>query len=90
MNFDIQKFGDNDIVTSTREGKLLVKFYDGDDRTLSIDNPKNNLTAATLNTFVNYLKTNQPLVGDKDPSASIVGAESFKIVEKTDRKLDLT
>lgn len=88
--FEIQRFGDNDVVTSTREGKLLVKFYDGDTRTITIDNPKNNLTAATINAFVsNNLVATQPLIGDKT-GASLTGAESFKIIEKTDRKLDLT
>lgn len=89
-NFDIQRFGDNDIVTSSREGNLLVKFYDGDTRTLKIDNPKSDLNATVLNNFVtNILVATQPVVGDKT-GASIVGAEYFKIIEKTDRKLDLT
>lgn len=88
--FNIQAFGNNDTLTSSREGKLLVKFYDGDTRTVIIDNPKTNLTATTINTFVSSnLVATQPLVGDKT-GASIVGAESFKIVEKTDRKLDLS
>jgi len=89
-NFDIQRFGDNDIVTSSREGNLLVKFYDGDTRTLKIDNPKSDLNATVLNNFVsNILVATQPVVGDKT-GASIVSAEYFKIIEKTDRKLDLT
>ena len=89
--FDIQTFGDNDTVTSSREGKLIVKFYDGDTRTLTIPDPKDNITATTMNNFVtNVLVASQPLVGDKT-GASIVGAVSpFKIIETTDRKLDLT
>ncbi len=88
-NFDIQRFGDNDILTSTREGKLLAKFYDGDDRTITIDNPKNNLTATQIKAFVASMVETQPIVGDKT-GASLVGAEYFKIIEKTDRKLDLS
>ena len=87
--FDIQRFGNNDIVTSTREGKLVVKFYDGDDRTLTIDNPKTNLTATQVNAFVASIVADKPILGDK-AGADPVGANSFKIIEKTDRKLDLT
>lgn len=88
--FEIQRFGDNDTVTSSREGKLLVEFYDGDTRTITIDNPKPNLNATTIKNFVNNtLIATQPVVGDKT-GAPITGASSFKIVEKTDRKLDLT
>ena len=87
--FDIQMFGDNDTVTSSREGNLIVKFYDGDTRTVKLDNPKTNLTAANVKSFVQFMITNQPIIGDKT-GASLTGAESFKIVEKTDRKLDLT
>ena len=85
--FDIQRFADT--ITSSREGKLVVEFYDSDNRTLTIDNPKTNLTAARINTFVEQLKTDQPLISDKT-GASIVGASSFKIVEKTETKLDLS
>lgn len=85
--FDIQRFADT--ITSSREGKLVVEFYDSDNRTLTIDNPKTNLTAAQINTFVEQLKTDQPLIGDKT-GASIVGASSFKTIEKTETKLDLS
>ena len=85
--FDIQRFADT--ITSSREGKLVVEFYDSDNRTLTIDNPKTNLTAAQINTFVEQLKTDQPLIGDKT-GASIVGASSFNTIEKTETKLDLS
>ncbi len=85
--FDIQRFADT--VTSSREGKLVVEFYDGDNRTLPIDNPKSDLTAAQINAVVQQMITDQPLIGDK-AGASIVGASSFKIVEKTETKLDLS
>ena len=86
--FDIQRFADT--VTSSTEGKLVVKFYDGDTRTITSEDPKTNLTAAQVNAFVEFLKTNQPIIGDKT-GESIVGSEgAFVIIEKTDRKLDLT
>lgn len=85
--FEIQLFADT--VSSSREGKLVISFYDGDDRTVTIDNPKSNLTAAQINSFVEQMKTDQPVIGDKT-GASIVGAASFKIIEKTETKLDLS
>ena len=88
--FNLQMFGDNDTITSSREGKFVVKFYDGDDRTVTIDNPKTNLTATQVKAVVDYMIENQPLIGDK-AGASITGAgDTFKIIEKTERKLDLT
>ena len=84
--FEIQLFADT--VSSSREGKLVISFYDSDDRTVTIDNPKSNLTAAQINSFVEQMKTDQPVIGDKT-GASVVGATSFKIIEKTETKLDL-
>ena len=87
--FDIQRFGSNDTITSSREGKLVVEFYDSDNRTVTFDNPRSNLTANDINTVVEWMKTNQPVIGDKT-GASIVGASSYKTVEKTTTKLDIS
>ena len=85
--FEIQRFADT--VSSSREGKLVIAFYDSDDRTITVDNPKNNLTAADINAVVQQMIIDQPVIGDKT-GASIVGANSFKIVEKMETKLDLS
>ena len=85
--FDIQRFADT--VTSATTGNLIVEFYDGDNRTLAIDDPRDDLTASEINGFVNnVLKTTQPIIGDKT-GASITGASKFTIVRKTDVKFDL-
>ena len=88
--FDVQLFGSNDTVTSSSELNLVMEFYDSDNRTIKLDNPKSTLTAAEVNSVVNWFKTNQPLVGDKTNSASIVGASHCEIVEKTTVNLDLS
>lgn len=85
--FDIQLFADT--VTSSSTGNLVVEFYDGDNRTLPIDDPRDNLTATEINAFIETLKTNQPIIGDKT-GASITGASKFTIVDKVDIKFDLT
>lgn len=87
--FDIQRFGTNDTITSSREGNLVIEFYDSDNRTIKIDNPRNDLTAADVNAVVEAIKASQPIIGDK-AGASVVGASSFKILEKTETKLDLS
>jgi len=85
--FDLQLFADT--ITSSSVGNLLLKFYDGDTRTLPIDDPRSDLTAADVNAFVDVLKNTQPLIGDK-AGASITGADKFTIVDKTDVKFDLS
>lgn len=85
--FDIQRFADT--VTSSSVGNLIVKFYDGDTRTLPIDDPRADLTTTEINEFVQVLKDTQPIVGDKT-GASVTGAEKFTIVDKTDVKFDLS
>ena len=84
--FDIQRFADT--VTSSSTGNLVVEFYDGDNRTLPIDDPRDDLTATEINAFVEKLKTDQPIIGDKT-GASITGASKFTIVDKIDVKFDL-
>ena len=87
--FDIQRFGTNDTITSSSEGKLVVNFYDSDDRTITIDNPRSDLTATDINAVVDALKVSQAIIGDKT-GASVVGASSFKMVEKTVTHLDIS
>ena len=86
MKFEIQRFADTIISSST--GNLVVEFYDGDNRTLPIDDPRDDLTATEINAFVNNMKTTQPLIGDKT-GASITGASKFTIIDKTTVKFDL-
>ncbi len=85
--FDIQLFADTVISSST--GSLVVEFYDGDNRTLPVDNPRDDLTAAEINAFVETLKINQPIIGDKT-GASVVGASKFTITDKVEVKFDLS
>ena len=87
--FDIQRFTANDTVVSSNEGTLVVAFYDSDDRSIKLTNPKSDLTASAINTVVEWMKTNQPIIGDKT-GASVVGAKSFEIVEKTSTCLDIS
>lgn len=66
---DLQLFGDNDTMTGGRDLKLIYSFADGDTRTTTIPNPRNNLTAADILTAASELKVTQAFVGDKDNGA---------------------
>lgn len=78
-----------DTIKSTSELKIEFSFYDNDTRTVSLENPKDNLTPAQVNQVVTLAKNTQPIIGDKG-SARVVGANSAKVVEKTVTNVDLT
>ncbi len=76
-----------DIVKTTKQLNLVAGFEDGDDRTITVDNPKDDITAAKLN---GTLKNNatMTLIGDK-AGAKFTGWNSALIVETTVTTLDL-
>ena len=78
-----------DTITSSSQLKTTMLFYDSDDRTITTDDPKPDLTATQVMAAVNYMKEHQALIGDK-AGASLVGAKSAEIVEKTVTKYDLS
>ena len=76
-----------DKVKTTKQLKLVVGFEDGDDRTISMENPKSDITAEQINA----LKTNAiaVLLGDK-AGATCTGWRDAKVVEATTVYLDIT
>ena len=87
--FDVQRFGDNDTVTSSYELQLVYKFTDGDTRTTTLPNPRTNLSSDAVITASNTLNQTQAFLGDKNDGAFDEIASAV-IVSKTRRKLDLT
>lgn len=77
-----------DKVTTTSELKLDYAFYDNDNRVVTIDNPRSDITVAQLLAVGNIAKTTQAIIGDKD-SAACVGLRGAKTVAKTVTQLDL-
>lgn len=69
-----------DKITTTKQLKLLAGFADEDDRTLTIDNPNENLTWSDIETFAS-LSANV-LIGDKY-SASFSRFKEAKYVNTT-------
>ena len=66
---------------------LVAEFADGDDRTLTLDNPVTGLSAAAINGCASYAAA--CLVGDKD-KATFTRFKSAKTVASTVTYLDLT
>lgn len=75
------------IVKTTSSLSLVAEFKDGDDRTITLDNPRGGLSAADINAL------NAPaaavLVGDKD-KAEFLRFKSAKTRESTITHYDLT
>lgn len=68
--------------------KIKLGFADGDTRTINLDNPRSDLTAAEVHQVSEFIKNNNLLLGDKygADSAGILYAD---IVESTKITLDI-
>lgn len=76
-----------DITKTSRILSLVAEFTDGDDRTINLDNPSTNLTAARINALNDY--ASGVLIGDKD-SAAFQRFKSAKVKTSSVTYLDLT
>lgn len=76
-----------DIVKTTSSLTLVAEFKDGDDRTITQENPRGGLSAADINAL-NELAA-PVLVGDKDKS-DFLRFKSAKTKVSTIRYLDIT
>lgn len=78
-----------DTVKSSSELKITWQFEDGDTRNQTIKDPRNDLTAADLNSFATATKNNNVIIGDKT-GAAVEGIISAVTTDKTDVTLDLS
>lgn len=76
-----------DIVKTKSTLSLVAEFKDGDDRTLTLDNPKENLTASQINALNNAASV--ALIGDKG-AAEFLRFRSARVTNQTVTYLDLT
>lgn len=78
-----------DKLKTTRTMTLLAGFADGDDRTITIENPNAsiNLAAAVVD-LEKYLKENSVIIGDK-AGAEFTSFKTAKLVTKSVTKLDI-
>lgn len=77
-----------DKVTVTSELKLVAKFKDGDTRTITVDNPKSDLTAAQINAVSAIAASSNPIIGDKG-GAAFHEFDTAEITRKTKTDFDL-
>lgn len=81
-----------DKTTVIKTLSMVAEFADGDDRTITVDNPDNS-NAASLTAAVDslgaYCQTNQIFLGDKT-GANFTKFRSAKVVTKTKTVLDLS
>ena len=68
--------------------KIKLGFADGDTRTINLDNPRNDLTAAEIYQVSQFIKNNNLLLGDKY-GADSAGILTADVVESTKTILDL-
>ena len=76
-------------IKETTSLQLTAEFYDSDDRTFNLPNPKSTVTAAQIKAIGTYAKTNNVLIGDKAGSA-FERFKSAKIVKNTFYIFDLS
>lgn len=77
-----------DTIKSSSELKMEYKFYDGDTRTQTVDNPRGDLNATDIHNFENAIKAKNLLIGDKT-GAAFVGISKAKTIDKTKIDVDL-
>ena len=81
-------------VTKTKNTlSIVAEFADGDDRTLTVDDPKDEYSeaqfAAAIGNLETFIATNQVILGDKN-AADFARIKSAKITRGTTKYLDLS
>ena len=76
-----------DTTKTTKQLKLVAGFIDGDARTISLDNPRDSITAADISAMDSIAAG--VIFGDK-AEAGFMRWKSAKTVESTVKYLDLT
>ena len=77
-----------DKITQKSELTLVAGFVDNDTRTITQDNPKENLTAADIKAFEAVCKTTQAIIGDKG-SADFYQFKQAKTKKSKKTEIDL-
>lgn len=76
-----------DSVSTSFDLKIVAGFTDGDERTITVSDPKSTITAAQINAL--NASASSVLVGDKY-GAPFLAFKDAEFVSKTTTKLDLS
>ena len=77
-----------DIIKTASLLNIECVFLDGDTRTITLKNPRSNISASDIETLENFMETNQIIIGDRDSSDFRKINKAVKR-ETTTRYLDL-
>lgn len=89
--FNIQRFGDNDTITSNSELALGYERSDGSIQYIKLQNPKLNLTESAVRSAMKNLTDNAILLDSKDGSAfSESSIFTAYTEEKVTKNLDIS
>ena len=77
-----------DIIKTATLLNIECVFNDGDTRTITLKNPRSNISASDIETLENFMETNQIIIGDRDSSDFRKIKKAVKR-ETTTRYLDL-
>ncbi len=77
-----------DTIKTTRDLKIKPVFMDGDDRTITIKNARNDIEQSEITDLNNWLLTTQVIIGDKT-GAAFAKIGKATIITTTDRYLDI-
>lgn len=78
-----------DITKTTRNLLIENLFVDGDTRTITLTNPKSNITESQIESLEAFMQANNIIIGDK-AGATFGKITKATIREKTSTTLDLT
>lgn len=73
---------------TTREMKIKMYFVDGDDRTLTLRNPRSDISSTDIASLQSFMQTEQPLIGDK-MGAAFGKITSAKTIQTENISLDI-
>lgn len=78
-----------DVQTNTQTLKVENLFVDGDTRTITLKNPKSNITASEILTLQTFMQANNVIIGDKY-GGTFGRIESVTRVNEQRTKIDLS
>ncbi len=78
-----------DVQTNTQTLKVENLFVDGDTRTITLKNPKPNITASEILTLQTFMQANNVIIGDKY-GGTFGRIESVTRVNEQRTKIDLS
>lgn len=78
-----------DTTTTTESLKIENLFVDGDTRTITLKNPKSNITTSEIMNLQNFMQANNVIIGDSH-AGTFGRIESVKRVTETRTAIDLS